>query len=789
MAYYNQDDPNSSLTKGMNTPEEDPNQKQSATGQPMSLTTQSATVGNSAAQAQSAPTSAAPKQASTPSSGMGTGFQNYAKANQGNAQNTLNQAVAKNVQAKSQIANSSINQANTSFQNKIDQGSLANRQQAVQDVNNITNAARNVQYQAPDIQTQLGDKYSEYQAKLNAINSRPMPMDTGDGSSHQSAAAQKQADLAALNSQYKVQTQTAPSKNTQQIMNAAPSQFTKTDNIAQGQSELSDDLKRRFEEVINAKYQGPESLRQAGLYQGAADKVSTAQNALDQTKNALGRQELLRNMYESRGDYTRGLNNLDSALLNQSQQGVQNLQNVAKEQGNVQNKLDQAQLGSAYAAQNRANEIGNIRQQAMNTFSEGKKAEETATDNRLNDVVANWDKLPQHFKDIINNKGAANQQILDAKIADYNKTHQAADPAALAAAQKAITQAGYVPGNITSTYLRSKMLASQQKAAHAKYDGVLNQQKAYDDGLNSLKTNFNSNQVALNPVEAAILGVNSGEGIYNMGADAIKTGVADKEKLVSKDEQHRQAALAQLAGLDRSSQLDTNLKYGDVNKAGTQSALDALDLAGTRAALNEGEKNFQDYATNATLTGFGAKKNKTNGKRYYAQESANLGNLLKNAGYNFGDPASADNAGNADLLKRLSNVTHTDVSGDPNGLGGAGSAIGDSLDFDGKSVGENVLNLATFTPQGMALNAITGALGLGNASNAIAGALGFGGANTAESKADAAQFAREDLQNKIKGAISSSGFQNRIGVESNTVTDPRVAALQQLLANLDKTNT
>src|SRR5690606_36333023 len=96
-----------------------------------------------------------------------------------------------------------------------------------------------------------------------------------------------------------------------------------------------------------------------------------------------------------------------------------------------------------------------------------------------------------------------------------------------------------------------------------------------------------------NSLEAATLGLSSGEGLYNLGANAIKSGVAEKDRLISKDEQARQAALAQLAGLDLSNQLSTNLLYDNAERAGTQTALDALDLEGTRKAINEAEQNFQ----------------------------------------------------------------------------------------------------------------------------------------------------------------------------------------------------
>jgi hypothetical protein len=737
MAYYNQNQTKQTNSLGMNQ-EDDAQQQQQAGAAPVQLTTASADNSTPA----SAP--AVPKPAA---SGMAPGFQAYTRANQGTATNKLTNAAQSNVQNLGQQAQTSINQATNQFGKRVDAGSLANRQQAVQDVANAVSSARNIS------------------ALPKAAPAAP--------------AQQPQAGLA--------QETTGTPNLTKAPAAAAPAASNNP------LSSLDQSQVNRFQDVINAKYQGPESLRQSGLFNPAAQKTDAANQAVNNASTAQGREELLRQMYQQRGDYTQGLNKLDTAILNSSKAGVQNLQNTANQYKNVSNDLNKAQINSSNLAQNRTQEIQNIQNQARDTFTQGKTAEEQATDSRLNDVTANWDKLPQYFKDLISNKGTANTQILNDQIADYSKSHQAPDANAVAQAQKAIRDAdqfyGGINSGLMSDYQKTKAHQQALADAHSKYDSIINAQNDYDSGLNSLKSNFNNNQVALNSQEAGILGLNSGEGLYNLGADAIKTTAADKERLISRDEQARQAALASLAGLDKSNQLDTSLKYSNADKAGTQTATDALDVAGTRAGITEAEKNFGNFVNDTTLTGNGVKKNKTNGKRYYATDSANLGNLLSNAGYT---PGQATNQNlNNDVLNRMADAASTRLDGDPKGLGGAvsGAASG-YLDpitnmGDGQSLGQNALDIYG---TGTGINLITGALGMGSLGNAVGGLFGFGGANTGESKADAAGFARQDLQNKIKSTLDSQGFQNRVAVQNNNTTNSRQQALQQLLANLDKTN-
>lgn len=547
----------------------------------------------------------------------------------------------------------------------------------------------------------------------------------------------------------------------------------------------------RFKEVINAKYQGPESLRQSGLYNPAAQKVTTANQAVQNAGTAQGREELLRSMYEKRGDYTRGLNKLDTALLNSSKQGVQNLQNTAGNFKNISNELDRAQINSSNLAQNRTQEIKGIQEQARNTFTEGKAAEEAATEERLSKVIKDWDKLPEHFREIIRNKERDNKAVYDKSLAEFNSKNQNVSDADLQNSRFRVAQTesalAFTKNNpLTGKAGTPEQIAQAEQAyrqAQERFGSLSNQRNAYSSGLQSLQNSYNPNAVQLSAEEAAILGINPGEGLYNLGADAIKTAAYDKEKLISRDEQARQAALSALAGLDQSNRLDTNLKYSKAEKAGTQSAMDALDLEGIRSGLNEAETNFRDFAKNANLTGTGSKKNKRSGKRYYASESANLGNLLQNAGYDLNSELNS-RVGNQDVLNKISGNSNKEVTPDLTGVAGGLDAYTNQFTNmgDGEDLATTAMNMAI---PGASL--ITGALGMGSFGNAVSSLFG-GGANSKQSKSIAAQGARADLENKIKGALDSSGFQNRFATADNDVTKNRLTALQQLLANMDKTN-
>lgn len=698
MAYYNQNSGPSTNALGMNEKKED----EQVPGQPVQLSN-----GASPMAATNAPV-----QPNKPaSSGMATGFQAYQKANQGAATNKLANAAKSNVQNLGQQATTAIGQATNKFGQKVDAGSLANRQQALQDVSNAVAAARNLT--APP--------------KPVAPVASAQPQVSGGNIAPQAAAP---ATL--------------------------PAPMTAVPMIDQAQQD-------RFKEVINAKYQGPESLRQAGLYNPAAEKVGVANQAIKNAGTAQGREELLRSMYEKRGDYNRGLNKLDTSLLNASQTGVQNLQNTAKDIGNVSSQLDKAQLQSGNLAQNRTQEIKGIRDQAKTTFSEGKKAEEAKTEERLSTVIKDWDKLPEYFKEILRN---------------------------------------------------------QDKGA-----------------------------VGLNSFESSVLGVGNGEGLYNMGENAIATAAANKGRLITRDEQARQAALSQLAGLDQSNTLDNGLLYGNADIAGTQTALDALDLEQTRRNFNDAEQSFRDTAENTNLTGEGMKKvsrgnaagKKT--KKYYATVSGNAGDFLENAGYDLDSevgqgggqtPADGQKLLQAALertsAKRQGNANQEDndkvIGGAAQGAA-AGAAVGSAIPVVGTGIGAAIgtgigaiANAGTADPYqiysdllrgmggpaeavGKGIQDIRGGakdvyddtygkvfegVGLGKLGSGIGGMIGGIDSGSMKKFGDAVanDHAVADLKNKYTNFLDGQGFNNRVDVVNNEKTTQRLSGLEALLAQIDK---
>jgi hypothetical protein len=443
---------------------------------------------SSSSQVGVAPTTApkaAPKQQAA-GTGTFSNLKSYIQAAQGGGQQKIAQAATQKVQNVASGAQKEISQSQKTFGNQLEAGTLANRGAAGGDVQAAIDAARGTVYQAPI---------------------EPVPV---------------VPEVPTTPSETVVTTPTAPTP------------------ITAEQAGPSAEQMQRFQDIINARYAGPGSIQEAGLYNRAAEKARTAQEAVKQTQTAAGREQLLRNIFSQGRDYSRGQSKLDSLLLNTSQQGIGQLQQQAQQAGDLQQKLQQAQTESANTATGRATEISNIQQEAKKKFLEGRTEEETDTNAYIKNIQDNWSKLPDYFKDLL----TQTQTQTEGRVGNVAKSGWGAN-------------------------------------ANAFYD-------------NRLAPNTKGNTYNLSAEETAILGLTPGQGLFGIDPTVMEASpLASKGELITKNQLARQLALNKLANLDKSNQLRKELEYSDLEKAGTKNILDSLNTQKLKDIQTENKKNFE----------------------------------------------------------------------------------------------------------------------------------------------------------------------------------------------------
>lgn len=688
-----------------------------------------ATIGGSSATQTSAPVKAMPKQQKA-GTGSFANLKSYLQAAQGGGQQKIAQAATQQVQKLGAGAQKGVQQAQESFKGQLGAGSGAIfkgaqpgeflsaedvAKQAQATTGSVLGTAKGITYQAPQpvpteptrgggisandeyLKSTLGDKYSDFQKDMQALNGRQESADmrynpiTGSFGSSTGAGATRAVyekygiDVTKLPSYTPFDQYKAPELRKGEVATeltvptpTQPQQYFKPEDL------------EAFSNIINAQYQGPASLQQAGLYEQAARKARAAQQAGELTQTAGGREQLLRDVFGRGRDYSRGASRLDALLLNASEQGVKQLQEQAKPALQSQQALQAAQNLSANEAAQRAAAIQGISSGARTAFTEARAAEEKAVDERLSQVVENWNQLPDYFKNI---------------------------------------------------------LREREKGA-----------------------------LALSEQEAGLLGIKAGQGLYNLTPDElIQTQAAERERLITKDELSRQLALQQLANLDVNRQLQKDLLYSDLEKAGTQTAEDVINKQAIQDVLRAQELAFQETAAGQTLVGTGSKKHRQTGKRYYADASANLKDLLQQAGYKF---ATTEGMTPEDIA---SGVTGS-VTEDQDQLGLVGEAL---LPYgSGASTAEQAATAYADLATGGATAALRG-LGL-DVTGALARNLG-GTVSSKYAKNIARRNAARDLQKKIAQALNTAGFTNRVALRDNEQTKARQAALEQILAARERT--
>lgn len=806
---------------GMNNPQQAPAPGQAPQEQPQQI--QSAAPSAPAPQAAPQAQQSAAPQVKAPSSGMSS-FQQYQKANQGAAQNRLGQAVQSNLQKNAGQAQGALQRGQTNFQQLMEQGTLADRQNAVGDVTKATGQARNI-----------------YTGDLAA-----------DKASQQGLVQSSQARVAEIDQQKAAETQAIAQERT---------------NLEQ---QRKDEYTRRVQEA-SANLANQNKLAQeygSGVGEGGMPigprnlgDIIQAQKAYDAAKKDTA-------LADFGTDKTAALAQREQQLAYSDFQKAQASDQAAAAQKQL-DELNSRQFTTGVDAdmQKRFADIINARYSGPQSLRETGSYDETL--NRVNKAqdLATMAKTTGGREDLLaqlygrpGTEYTRGMSRLDAALLNTNK--DAMQGIQTEAQKLGGTRDALARANVDTQLAaqnRSKEIADirgqsreeftkQQEAEKALTEGRLDQAIASGNEFAQYfkdQLSGKTGTTQLNPYEAALLGVSSGEGLYNLGGDAVKMTQLERGKMISKDEFARQSALANLAKLDQANELKQELKYADESLAGTQSAADALDIAGTRAALNEAETSFRGQAEDADITGSGrgkASKGNWMGKKTKTAQTTirnNVSDMLTAAGYDMnsevGQKAAksilSDEQATARFLTGANRQTGVAADGTLMGaasgaatgasIGGSfggpvgagigaaagarlGGAVGggsfDPLQQDidmlesvmpgaGQAI-QNARNVAGNISQ-ETLGKVLGAFGLGDLGSNISSTLGGidSGALARKAKAKANTAAKKDLLKNYKNYLSGAGFSNRLGVSAtDKAAVDRLAGLQQLLSRLDKTN-
>jgi hypothetical protein len=359
-------------------------------------------------------------------------------------------------------------------------------------------------------------------------------------------------------------------------------------------------------------------------------------------------------------------------------------------------------------------------------------------------------------------------------------------------------------------YLASKSIAKLKAESSALQQDVPKLQE-----LTEFR-NYDPNALGmeLSQLEAESLGIQGGEGLYNLikeqGIEGLlKTKAADRQQLVSQQEQSQLARLQSLAELAKDygvqgSGVNVVNPYAEKDLAGQQTALSALDTENFKRQMQGAERAFRTDAAGNVITGTGTGAGSSGG--WFGTKRASS---TKTLSQNFGDLLSQNNAYrniysdkgvNKDILKTAAQLaigqqTFGTGAETTNNLIGQGANIYNTV----QGMNEDLVNRGQQAVGDLASGVVGDDLGklLGQTTFAmpdlafkltqkLGSAIG-GSSGEAQGRADfaAQQNALAALQENIKNKINTSGLKNQFTVGQNAAAD---AELFKLLGLLDTTN-
>lgn len=867
MAYISNNNPDN--VQGMNQKKPEDQQQSSMT--PPTLSGQSATsdAGQPQQNQQMQPQQPA-RPGAAPTSGARAGFQQYQQANQGIATNRLAQSVQKNIASSANQANRATQQSQTAFGQRMDQGTLANRQNALTDVGTAVKQASNI-----------------YTGNIEEDRAKQQANLTGAQQSAEQVRQQRQAEADRI---------AREQGRAQQMVQQAEQDFdqlkrTSADALKQYKTS-SKELGLDYSFITN-----PEYTRALGESRGPVDTnripMHLAQYYNFDNLNEQQKRDLAGQLGFGASQQQSGANSVGSfGAPGGQQQNQPSIQDIDKFLFDVSLKKDfvpqapasyQERLNQSAALQKeleeaaKLNAVNDTRISGFETQAEqAKKALEYLSNPELRASMD--DSVTERFRDIINAQYRGPQSLRAAGLydlaqgrvrdaqgkidlakradtrqdllsqmykqsgTDYSRGLSGLDAALLNTSSKGIRDLvaqnkniGNLQAELDKAQVSSELAATNraqeirdivaqskdsftqgQKSQRDLTEAAINKRqedaKAFLDQLRSGLSADRTGQT-LSSAEAAILGIRGGEGLYGAGADIVKERQLERERLVSRDEQARLAALSRLAGLDQAKTLDTSNLYSDASKAGTQTALDALDREAIRAALVEREENFRNQAGQTTARGVGTGQGSRGGLvgkktvRSTKELEANVRDALQQSGaYDFNSDIQRDVIGSNDIAQNLANAlqfrdqqlvrpgsvdqsvvgSSTDRSGGGVNLGNAVSAYL-SLGLDKgvwDSLGNSVGALKPITD--LAGNTIGSIPLISDIATGIGNALA-GNAVRAKSVADRKAFeaANQALQADFQNKLNDLKLYDRVSVDdTNAEALQRSAALEALLRRL-----
>lgn len=571
-----------------------------------------------------------------------------------------------------------------------------------------------------------------------------------------------------------------------------PVRTSAADAVSDQNLQPKDITEDMFANILNAKYQGPRNLTETGnIYSQLQKQAQKSADMGQLTQTDQGRSQLMTDLNTRGGrQYGAGMSKLDSMLMGQQTDQLQNIMSAGKEIGSSQDIMRNVGQQAQDVASGRAAEVMETQRQGREAFQQLSQERQGQVDQRVGDVVDNWDKLPDHYKGI------------------FSKPDGSIDLSAIEAATLGMDDSTRL-FNVRDRYGvdelfggveadKTRLISKDEQGNLARLQALSNLatgmdgEKLYDIGDYS---------------NADIAGSQSAFDALNLGnfADKLEQTEKDFQKDIDKTQTgqgHKKVSRGNAFGKK------TKHYYASAqDKLGNQLA-QQQDNAVSQIMANNPDMSQEDAQAAAQSLGYGYKAGDIERLDTNPDLLANLANLSKD--YNL---SSENGKINLDTSSYKENeqgdaldMSDAGMFANPNyaaaallGREGVLGDFGESLFNFQRGLMDAPEKLATSMGDSLKDSNLLGDVSQisGNIVSEIGAGLGsiansFGGINTSDMKkfgsAIAQNQANTNLLNKLKSEQSRLGASNVARVANTEETNQRTNALLDILKNLDTTN-
>ena len=164
--------------------------------------------------------------------------------------------------------------------------------------------------------------------------------------------------------------------------------------------QLNEDQVKRFNEVSNAQYKGPNSLDASQYYQDTDKAINKAKEYQTNAQSDEGRFNLLQEMF-AKPTYSQGQKSLDNLLIQGNDKAKSSIQTSANSLNDLNDLWSKASTDASALANQRSADINDVRQYAQNTLSTNRDARTQEVDKDLKYAQDHWYDQQNQYKDLL----------------------------------------------------------------------------------------------------------------------------------------------------------------------------------------------------------------------------------------------------------------------------------------------------------------------------------------------------------------------------------------------------